>query len=125
MTAGKREPRHYPVARVLEVHDGDTVKLDVDLGFSVHTHAWVRLKGVRAPELSEAGGPEARSVVWLWLDGHAPDGYVAVNTFWMPAQATEINEERSFIRYLGVIISPDGTDLNGYLQAKGYTDQGR
>lgn len=125
MTLSKREPRHYPVARVLEFHDADTAKLDVDLGFSTHAHVWLRLKGVRAPELSEPGGAEATGEARLWLDQHAPGGYVSVNTFWMPTQAQEINEERSFIRYLGVVFAADGADLNSYLQAKGYVDQGR
>jgi micrococcal nuclease len=50
----------YP-ARVVRVVDGDTVVLDVDLGF----HVWLRdqsfrLLGVNARERSEPGGKEAR-----------------------------------------------------------------
>jgi endonuclease YncB( thermonuclease family) len=40
-------------AMVLEVHDGDTVLLDIDLGFNVHTVQWCRLRGINAPELSQ------------------------------------------------------------------------
>lgn len=38
-------------ARMIRVLDGDTVELDVDLGFDVHIHLRVRLEGYNAPEL--------------------------------------------------------------------------
>lgn len=38
-------------ARLIRVVDGDTVELNVDLGFDVHTHIKVRLDGYNAPEL--------------------------------------------------------------------------
>ena len=47
-------------AQVLRVIDGDTFKASVDLGFGVALpDVSVRLLGVRAPELSEPGGPQA------------------------------------------------------------------
>lgn len=116
--------RHYPVARVVTVHDADTIKLDIDLGLSVHTYAWIRLKDVRAPELREATGPQAKLDVEAWLATDAPDGLVAVETFQTAGSSKEINEQRTFIRYVGVVTSPSGTELNGWLRSRGYTDQG-
>lgn len=43
-------------AKLIEVIDGDTVDLLIDLGFGVHVREKVRLYGIDAPEmLSEAG----------------------------------------------------------------------
>lgn len=47
-------------ARVVTVHDGDTLTLDVDLGFFTHVVVPFRILGMNARELSEPGGPEAR-----------------------------------------------------------------
>lgn len=116
--------RHYPIARVVEVHDGDTLKLDVDLGFSTHTYVWVRLKGVRAPELDSAIGPQARQELLSWLRAGAPDGLVMVDTFQTAGSVKEIREQRTFIRYVGVVTAPDGQVLNAWLAGRGYTDQG-
>ena len=47
-------------AKVLRVIDGDTFRASIDLGFGVALpDVSVRLLGVRAPELSEPGGPQA------------------------------------------------------------------
>lgn len=116
--------RHYPVARVLQAHDGDTLKLEVDLGFSTLARVWIRLKNVRAPELSEPTGPTARNDTLGWVKDHAPDGYVAVETFQTAGSSKEISEQRTFIRYVGVVTSTSGDELNGYLRSRGYTDQG-
>lgn len=121
------QARLYPVARVAVVHDGDTLKLEVDLGFSTLARVWIRLKGVRAPELKEAAGPQAKQDLEAWLATDAPDGYVVVETFQTAGSGTlkEINERRTFIRYVGVISSPaTGGELNAWMRANGYIDQG-
>jgi micrococcal nuclease len=41
----------FKVLRVVKVVDGDTVDLDVDLGFHVHLTQRFRLLGVNAPEI--------------------------------------------------------------------------
>jgi endonuclease YncB( thermonuclease family) len=116
--------RRYDLARVLDVHDGDTLKIDVDLGFSCHTWVWVRLKGVGAPELSEPDGLTARSDVQLWLAEHASDMWVSLTTFQTAGTFKEIRERRTFIRYVGIVIADNGAELNSYLLAKGYVDRG-
>ena len=50
-------------ARLIRVLDGDTVEMDLDLGFDVHYVSPVRLKGINAPELhgeTHAAGLAAR-----------------------------------------------------------------
>ncbi len=116
--------RHYPVAQVLTVHDGDTIRLLVDVGFSTLCRVWIRLKGVRAPELSEPTGPQAKQDLQAWLATDAPDGMVEVATFQVAGVVKEIREQRTFIRYVGVVTAPGGAELNAWLMARGYIDQG-
>jgi endonuclease YncB( thermonuclease family) len=58
----------YP-ARVVEVHDGDTIDLDIDLGFDhmIVARGWddsarlsCRIYGINAPELKTTAGNAAR-----------------------------------------------------------------
>jgi micrococcal nuclease len=39
------------MAKLIRVVDGDTVYLDVDLGFTVHINVGFRLAGINAPEM--------------------------------------------------------------------------
>ena len=127
MTAGRdtRKPRTYEFARVIDVHDADTIRLLVDVGFQIPmARVWIRLKGVRAEELAKPGGPEARQVTMNWLADHAPDSNVSVTTFWTGGQLHEIREEMTFIRFVGVVTAPNGAELNQYLIDAGYINQG-
>lgn len=56
-------------ARYSSNHDGDTVTLDIDLGFGVHfgAPATLRILGVNAPELATPAGPPARDFVAAWF----------------------------------------------------------
>lgn len=47
-------------AKVVSVHDGDTITLDVDLGFYVRAQQPCRLLGINACELATVKGDEAR-----------------------------------------------------------------
>jgi micrococcal nuclease len=49
------EPFVYRLKTVAKVVDGDTVDLDLDLGFSITLRQRVRLIGVDAPELRSQG----------------------------------------------------------------------
>ena len=52
--------REFP-ARLINVHDGDTVRCDIDLGFAVSlSNVSCRLLGINAPELKAPGGVEAK-----------------------------------------------------------------
>ena len=49
-------------ATVVSVTDGDTVRLDIDLGFNVILHGTsVRLMGINAPEVSTPEGKVAKT----------------------------------------------------------------
>lgn len=48
-------------ARVLRVIDGDTLVIDLDMGFETHTIKRVRLLGVDTPERGEPGYNEAKA----------------------------------------------------------------
>lgn len=58
-------------AHIRSVHDGDSIRADVDLGFGIWTaNQPLRLLGIDAPELGKPGGIEARD----YLRGLLPVG---------------------------------------------------
>lgn len=70
-------------AALVDVHDGDTLRMDVDLGFSVHfltpnprkdLPQSLRIYGHDAPELGRPDklGEQARDAVAAWFALHAP-----------------------------------------------------
>lgn len=71
-------------AQVLRVVDGDTLDLDVDLGFKVHVNIRVRLTNIDTPEIygvkheSEEykKGIEASEYTQDWVNQHGSTGVV-------------------------------------------------
>lgn len=116
-----RTPRIYPVTEIFEVHDGDTVRVRIDLGFNMITRQWIRLKDVWAPELSQLGGHAAKDFLIQTLLDHTEGNYVSLTTFWTQGVAKEIKEEMTFVRYVGEIDLPDGINLNAYM--RGYLEE--
>lgn len=109
-------------ASVLSVHDADTIRIDLDLGCSVHNvNLDVRLAGVDAPELRRPDqlGERAREALGAWLVAHPG-----------PYRVTTIKDRtEKYGRYLvGFVIAPDGHELLADLTAAGwlkpYTGQG-
>ena len=97
-------------AKVLRVIDGDTIELDVDLGFRVRRTLRVRLAGVDAPECrgaSRAKGIASKVVAEKILLGGNP---VKLKT----------RRGRSFDRWIGTIELQDGTDLGSELVRLGH-----
>lgn len=74
-------------ATLVEVIDGDTYDLDIDLGLRVHTVARVRLHGVDTPETygvtagsaEHRKGKAAEAFVRAWFEVHGPE--LLVRTF--------------------------------------------
>lgn len=65
-------------AEVKSVHDGDSITVDIDMGRRIHIIDAVRLYRINAPELSQAGGKDARD----FLRGLLPAGtIVRLQTF--------------------------------------------
>jgi micrococcal nuclease len=75
--------RFWYGAEVLNVVDGDTVDLRIDLGFDIHHKIRVRLYGVNTPESrtsnkqEKALGMKAKQFTKDWLSSHK---WVFVNT---------------------------------------------
>lgn len=85
-------------ASLIRVVDGDTVWLDVDLGFGVSRKDSFRLYGINAPELSTPAGPPASQHL-LELLG-------------FPITVRTIKDKREkYGRYLATIIC-NGIDVN-------------
>lgn len=99
--------RTYPAAYITRVIDGDTVDVDIDVGWDV----WVRnqslrLAGCNAREHSQAGGPEAAANLAQLL----PAG--------TQVTLTSIKPDKFGGRYDAVIKLPDGRDLTLLLIAQ-------
>jgi len=86
-------------AIVEHVHDGDTVTLDVDLGFDTSRMTNFRLFGCNARELRDPGGPEAREHLAQLL----PVG--------SRVKIASVRPDKYGNRYDAAVTMPDGTDL--------------
>lgn len=110
-------------ARALRVIDGDTVVLDVDLGFRVRTTMTVRLKGVNCPERSGstyAAGEAARVFTHNWIVENTRDGSPLTLISFKTKTGTD---EKSFDRYLGFILSRStGRNLAQDLKETGHAE---
>jgi hypothetical protein len=96
----------YRVAEVLAVHDGDTYRLRLDLGFGAQMVVTVRLHRWNAPELATPDGPKARD---------------AALGFLKTAQAIVVQsykDDRSFERWVCDVYC-DGDLLGARLEAAG------
>lgn len=56
-------------ARVVRVVDGDTLLLEVDLGFNISLRQSIRLARINAPEKADEGGAEATSTLAALCNG--------------------------------------------------------
>jgi len=102
-------------ANIVRVHDGDTIQVDVDLGFYTwRRKVWARIAGISARELSMVGGQEAAD----YLEGLLPAGTPVV------IQSTRIGADpadvMSFDRYVMSVTLPDGRDLADVLTSGGW-----
>lgn len=59
---------HY-AAKLIRVIDGDTIAVELDLGFDTFNKIKIRMKGINAPELSTPAGIEAKAFLEKLLDG--------------------------------------------------------
>ncbi len=63
-------------AKLVRVIDGDTVILDVDLGYTVHVTVTFRLDGINAPEMTgenKLDGQASKAALQKILDNAVPD----------------------------------------------------
>jgi len=89
-------------ATVVRVIDGDTLVLDVDLGFYVTVRLSCRLLGLNAAELADGGGP-ARD----YMAGLCPPGTrVGVRS---------VKPDKYAGRFDGLVFTPNGVDVGAAL----------
>lgn len=94
-------------AKLVRVTDGDTVVLDVDLGFRLRATMPFRLLGIDTPEMNTVEGRDARQWVLKWFEQH-PDFTVA-----------SAKDPEKYGRWLAVIRPSSGASLNEALVAGG------
>lgn len=95
-------------ATVVSVHDGDTVHLDVGIGFYLHIDITCRLRGLNTRELKDPGGPEARE----HLARLCPVGSEVL--------FRSLGPDKFGGRWLGVLELPDGRDVATEMIRDGY-----
>lgn len=96
-------------AVVTSVHDGDTVTVDIDLGFGIRVlQEKIRLTGIDAPELDCDGGKASRTALISKVLG---------NTLLI---RTEKDRKEKWGRYLGTLILDGGINVNDWLVECGY-----
>lgn len=89
-------------AAVVEVHDGDTLTLEIDQGFGGRQQESIRLAGVQAPELLDPGGVAARNFARDWVAAAGSRRWpLLLET--SPTLVREPSERRSFVRYIGTV----------------------
>src|SRR5205814_7565302 len=91
-------------ATVVAVHDGDTVTLDVDLGYHLHQTGPYRLAGCNARELHAPGGAEARDHLAQLLP---PGTEVTIRSL----KGGPVPDDKYAPRYDATVELPGGRDL--------------
>ena len=95
-------------ATVVKVTDGDSLKLNVDLGFDTWHVGAFRLLGLAARELGQPGGPEARDHLAELL----PPG--------TRVQIQSVKADKFGGRYLAYVTLPDDRPLAALLIDDGW-----
>lgn len=103
-------------ATVLNVVDGDTVDLDIDLGFHTHLHnVRCRLIGIDTPETRGKKKCEAGLAAKNLVTQELLNQKVRIRSY----KATDVDSD-SFGRWLVRIYLTDDTDYNQSLIDRGY-----
>lgn len=102
-------------AKVLSVYDGDTIRVEIDLGFGMKWSGdgkgvQIRLFGINSPEIK---GNEKNSGILSrdWLRSQIEGKEIILKTI---KDSTE-----KYGRYLGIVFTPEGENLNESLVSKG------
>ncbi len=95
---------------LIRIIDGDTVELDIDLGFHAHMRATIRMLGFDAPEMATTAGKDAKS----FLDSLLKAGPLTIRT--TPDRRGD-DKTDGFRRYLGDLYA-NGKSVNAVMIAK-------
>lgn len=91
-------------ASLIKVVDGDSIWLNIDLGFSIWTKQLIRLNGLDTPELNTSEGQDAKVFTQNWFESN-------------PVFTLTSYKREKYGRYLGVINGEYGTLNNALLEA--------
>jgi len=99
--------RYQYAATVVDVHDGDTIRVDVDLGFDLTLRSLpLRLVGLNAPELPTEAGKASRD----WLRTRLPLGStITVETL--------KDKQEKYGRYLALLFDGEHSINDELIQA--------
>jgi endonuclease YncB( thermonuclease family) len=109
------------------VVDGDTIRLQVDLGYRIYVEQSIRLAGIRAPLLfrvtdaqEREAGEQSRFFVIDWLEKH--NKTCAYNGRWYDKWPLMLHTETGdgFGRYIGQIYCKCGENLNDAILKSGH-----
>ena len=104
-------PHYTYQAYLLEVIDGDTLWVDIDLGFGTWTTQKIRLRGINSGEIQTADGQTSKDYMKAWLKGCQ---FIAIRTYWRD----------KFTRYLAdVFYNKKETDFPALIQNGKYLNQ--
>lgn len=107
----------WPVRRVLNVVDGDTIDLLIDRGFGTSQALRVRLIGVDTPERGDDGWAAATEATRYWLLSREDN--LLLHTY----KATTVSRgigDGGFGRWLGDVWNGDQA-LTAHLRSEGHT----
>ena len=95
--------------KLIEVIDGDTVDLLIDLGFGVHVKERCRLYGIDAPEMPTEAGKAAKAYLESLIGAATGELYVATRKMTRkPKEKTD-----KYGRYLAVLyVGADNLGMN-------------
>jgi endonuclease YncB( thermonuclease family) len=96
--------------QILDIHDGDTITVAIDLGFWLTHTTPVRLARINAPELATDAGKAARQALTDFVAAHP--GQWTVQT-----SKSGVDKYR---RWLADVYAPDGTCVNDWLVTNGH-----
>ena len=105
-------------AKILKVLDGDTVQVDLDLGFNiVLANQKVRLAGIDTPESRTANAEEKPRGL---LSKKKLTEKLPVGSYAMIETMKSDSNDGKFGRILGVFITEDGTRVNQWMIDNNY-----
>ncbi|MEI7942905.1 MAG: thermonuclease family protein, partial [Candidatus Riflemargulisbacteria bacterium] len=104
-------PHYTYKANVLEVLDGDTIWVDVELGFNTWTTQKLRFRGINSAEVITAEGKIAKDYAIARLSACK---FIAIKTYWRD----------KYTRYLAdVFYDKDETDLTKLIASGKFLNQ--
>jgi micrococcal nuclease len=108
-------PAYEYRTQLKHVVDGDTLDLDIDVGFDIHAMTRIRLLGINTPEVvgaTKAQGLAASEFARQWLDNRK--GEVLIRSY-------KAKQKEKYGRWLAEIWSLDGDQsLNQELLSRGF-----